>query len=305
MNRSFRRFFVARAGAVVLAAAFGATPALAQDDGVVATLNGQPITEADLALAEQELVPQAGQMPEEQRRAAALSAIIDVRLFASEAEEKQIDESEDFQHRMEFLRNRALHSAFVDQNVVQSITEEEMRARYEAEVANLPQEEEVRARHILVETEEEAKNIIQQLQEGGDFAEIAEEHSQDGSAAQGGDLGYFTQGRMVPAFEEAAFALEPGSYTQEPVETQFGWHVIKVEDKRMQEPPAFEQVQNQIRSLLVRDKYVEQLGALREAAEVEIPNEELKSSVDQLFQQQMGAAEAEAESPAPDGESQP
>lgn len=285
----------ALAGAVSVLSA--GLPALAQEDGVVAMLNGEPITEADIAMAEADLDPQFGRLPEAQRRAAALSAVIDVRLFAAEAEKQSIDQGEDFQQRMEFLRERALHSAYIDQNVVQGITEEELRARYDQEIAKVEPQEEVRARHILVETEEEAAEIIKQLDEGADFAAIAEEKSTDGAAAQGGDLGYFTRGRMVPEFEEAAFALEPGEHSTEPVKSDFGWHVIKVEDKRMQEPPAFEQVENQIRSMLIRDRYLETVASLRGGAEIDIPNEELKTAVDQMFraqQRENGAGDGDA-----------
>lgn len=293
MHDFVRRLLIAPAlaGAVTMLPA--GLPALAQEDGVVATLNGEPITEADIAMAEADLDPQFGRLPEAQRRAAALSAVIDVRLFAAEAEKQSIDQSEDFQQRMEFLRERALHSAYIDQNVVQGITEEDLRARYEEEIAKIEPKEEVRARHILVETEEEAAEIIKQLDEGADFATIAGEKSTDGAAAQGGDLGYFTRGRMVPEFEEAAFALEPGTYSKEPVKTAFGWHVIKVEDKRMQEPPAFEQVENQIRSMLIRDRYLETVASLRGGAELDIPNEELKAAVDQMFRAQLGEPAAD------------
>ena len=297
MHDFVRRLLLAPALAGAVSVLSAGLPALAQEDGVVAMLNGEPITEADIAMAEADLDPQFGRLPEAQRRAAALSAVIDVRLFATEAEKQSIDQGEDFQQRMEFLRERALHSAYIDQNVVQGITEEELRARYDQEIAKVEPQEEVRARHILVETEEEAAEIIKQLDEGADFAAIAEEKSTDGAAAQGGDLGYFTRGRMVPEFEEAAFALEPGEHSTEPVKSDFGWHVIKVEDKRMQEPPAFKQVENQIRSMLIRDRYLETVASLRGGAEIDIPNEELKTAVDQMFraqQRENGAGDGDA-----------
>lgn len=298
MHHSLRRFLAVRACAVAIATALGAAPALAQDDDVVATLNGQPITEADLALAEAELDPQFNQLPEDQRRAAALSAVIDVRLFAAEAEKQKIDQDADFQHRLEFLRQRALHSAFIDQNVVQPITDDDVHKRYDAEVAKITPPEEVHARHILVDTEEEAKAIIEQLNAGGDFAEIAKEKSKDGAAANGGDLGYFTKGRMVPEFETAAFAMESGSYSKEPIKTQFGWHVLKVDDKRQQPAPTLEQVSDEVRSVIVREKYVATLKDIRGKADVNIPDAELKASVDKLYQQQTGEAGEATETPA-------
>jgi peptidyl-prolyl cis-trans isomerase C len=294
MHHSFRQYLIARAGAAAIIAALSCAPVLAQDDVVVATINGQTVTEADLALAESELGPQFARMPEDQRRAAALSAVIDVRLFAAEAEKQGIADSEDFQRRAEFLRQRALHSAYIDGNVVEAITEDEVRARYDEEIAKIEPKEEVHARHILVETEDEAKEVIAQLEAGGDFAEIAKEKSKDGAAAQGGDLGYFTAEAMMPEFGQAAFAMEPGTHSSEPVQTQFGWHVIKVEDKRMQPPPAFEQVGEQIRSILIRDKYMAELASLRNGAEIDIPNEELKATVDGLLRQQLGEDEPAA-----------
>jgi peptidyl-prolyl cis-trans isomerase C len=126
----------------------------------------------------------------------------------------------------------------------------DIKARYDKEVAATPPEEEISARHILVETEEEAKALITELDAGKDFAELAKEKSTGPSAGQGGDLGFFTKGRMVPEFEAAAFEITPGEYGKEPVKTQFGWHVIKVEERRETAPPAFEEVADQVRQLV-------------------------------------------------------
>lgn len=249
---------------------------------VVATVNGTPITEGDLAIAENDLDPQFSQLPAEQRRAAALSAIIEIRLLAGAADEAGLDDNEDFQRRMAFLRDRALHSAFVDKNVASQVNDETIRARYDQEIANTPPVNEIRARHILVKTKEEAEAVIKALQDGGDFEEIAKEKSTDGAAAQGGDLGYFGPGQMVPEFEKAAFALEVGGFSKEPVETQFGFHVIKVEDKRVQQPPAFDKVKDQVRSLLLREHYFNAVKGLREKAEIDIPDEALKEAVGKL-----------------------
>lgn len=253
----------------------------APDTTVVATVNGSPITENDLAMAQADLGPQFAQLPEEQKRAAALSAAIEIKLLADEAAGKGLAETDAFKARMEFLRQRALHSAFVDNEVAAAVTDEAVRARYDKEVAASTPANEIRARHILVKTKEEAEEIIRQLQAGGDFEAIAKEKSTDGAAAQGGDLGYFGPGQMVPPFEEAAFALDVGQFTTEPVQTQFGFHVIKVEDKRAQQPPAFDQVKDQIRTLLFRETYFEAVKNLREAAAIEIQDPALKSALDE------------------------
>ena len=251
----------------------------APDKTVVATVNGTPITEHDLEMAQGDLGPQFAQLPEEQKRAAALSAAIEIRLLASKADEDGLDDTDAFKDRMEFLRQRALHSAFVENKIAAEVTEEAVRARYDKEVAATPPANEIRARHILVTTKEEADAIIAQLEAGGDFEAIAKEKSTDGAAAQGGDLGYFGPGQMVPPFEEAAFALDVGQFSKEPVQTQFGFHVIKVEDKRAQQPPAFDQVKEQVRTLLFRETYFASVQALREAAAVEVLDPALKSAV--------------------------
>ncbi|MEX0406452.1 peptidylprolyl isomerase [Aquibium sp. LZ166] len=269
-----------------IGAAAQETPAPAQEapsgTTVIATVNGADVTEAELQMALNDLGEQFAQLPAEQKRAAALSAVIEIRLLAQQAADAGLGDSEGFKQRMEFLRERALHSAFVEQKVAAEVTDETIRARYDQEVAATPPSNEIRARHILVKTKEEAEEIIKQLEAGGDFEAIAKEKSTDGAAPQGGDLGYFGPGQMVPAFEKAAFALEVGEYSKEPVETDFGFHVIKVEDKRTQQPPAFEQVRDQIRSLLFREKYFEMVKASREAAEIDVKDPALKEAVGKI-----------------------
>ena len=297
MPLSFRRASLAGLGVMLALAVPASQQAFAQETppaaeapakpvdpaAVVATVNGPPITEADLTLAESDLDQQFSRLPPEQRRAAALSAIIEIRLMAAEAEAKGFDKDPEFQRRMKFLRDRALHSQVVDQEVAKAITDDQVRARYDKEIADAPPVNEVHARHILVKTKEEAEAIIKQLDAGAKFEDIAKEKSTDaGSGANGGDLGYFGPGQMVPEFEKAAFALEPGTYTKEPVQSQFGWHVIKVEDKRVQQPPAFDQVKGQVRSLLLRDKYFELVKSLRGAAKIDVTDPELKKAIDQM-----------------------
>jgi peptidyl-prolyl cis-trans isomerase C len=262
-----------------------AAPAQAAPDParVVATVNGQTITEADLTLAGADLDQQFAQLPPEQRRAAALSAIIEIRLLASEARAKGLDKDPEFERRMAFLQQRALHSAVIDSEVSSKITDEAIRKRYDTEMSNTPPVNEVKARHILVKTKEEADAIIKQLDAGGDFAKLANENTTDPSGkATGGELGYFGPGQMVPEFEKAAFALDVGAYSKQPVESQFGFHVIKVEDKRAQQPPAFDQVKDQIRSILLRENYFALVKSLRGAAKVDIADAELKKAMEQV-----------------------
>lgn len=307
MNVLFRRLSAAVAlVALTSGAAFAqdATPAApepavaADPAAVVATVEGQDVTEGDLALALQGLEQQFANLSPEQRRAAALSALIEIRLLAAKAEEEGLDDGEEFQRQMNFLRERALHSAFIEQEVAASVTDEEVRARYDQEIANTPPANEVRARHIIVDSEEKAKELITELDGGADFEELAKANSTDGAASQGGDLGYFGQGQMVPEFEQAAFAMDVGDHSAEPVKTQFGWHVIKVEDKRQQQPPAFEQVGPQIRSILLRERYFQTVEEIREAADIEIADAELKATLDEMEAAAQPGAQSEADAEA-------
>jgi peptidyl-prolyl cis-trans isomerase C len=254
---------------------------------VVATVGAEKITEADIQEALADLGQQFAQMPPEQRRAAALSAVIEIKLLAAEARTKGFDKSDDFKSKMQFLEERALHSEVIEQEVVATITDAEIRKRYDTEIANTPPANEVHARHILVKTKEEADAIVKQLDGGAKFEDIAKEKSSDpGSGAQGGDLGWFSPGQMVPEFEAAAFATEPGTYTKTPVQSQFGFHIIKVEDKRAKQPPAFDQVKEQFRSMLLRDKYFALVKSLRAAGKVDVTDPDLKKGVEAIEKSQ-------------------
>jgi peptidyl-prolyl cis-trans isomerase C len=283
MSTIYQRASLARVGLAIGVLAFASVHAFAQDDKAVATINGKTITESDLALAAGELDQQFAKLPPEQRRAAALSATIEIDLMSDKAVEEGLDKDPDFVKRMAFLKQRALHAAMIDKEVSAKITDEEIRARYDKEVSATKPTNEVHARHILVKTKEEAEDIVKQLDAGADFEKLANEHTTDPSGkTSGGDLGYFGAGQMVPEFEKAAFALEIGQYTKEPVQTQFGWHIIKVEDKRAQQPPAFDDVKEQFRSVVLREKYFALVKSLRDAAKVDIADPELKKMLDAM-----------------------
>ena len=255
-------------------------------DPVVATVAGVEIRASELTLAEGDLDPQFARLPDQQRRVAALAAVIDIKTLARKAETEKLDQTEEFKQLMAFQRDRALHNAIFKSAVVDPVSEADIRARYEKEIAAVPPEEEISARHILLKTEEEAKAVIAELDGGKDFAELAKEKSTGPSAGQGGDLGFFTKGRMVPEFEAVAFTLQPGEYAKEPVQTQFGWHVIKVEERRESAPPAFEAVADQVRQLVMRERYGELIRAARSETEINVLDPELKAAYDAVSQQQ-------------------
>lgn len=277
---------------LIAAAAFVALtgmtlPALAQDakDPVIAKIDGVEVTQSDLNLAIDNLDPQLAQLPDDQKKLAALSTVIDAKLIAEKARAEKIEDTKEFKDRLEFIVDRELHNAYFKKHVVDTITDADIKARYDAEVAKMPPVEEVRARHILVKTEDEAKTVIKELGEGKDFAELAKAKSTDPNKSDGGDLGYFKKGMMVPEFETAAFAMSKGDVSKEPVKTQFGFHVIKVEDKRSAPPPEFEQVKDQVKQIVLRDKYMEVLKTTKSAARIEIDDPALKKLYDDANKQ--------------------
>ncbi len=256
---------------------------LAQDaDAVVAKVGNLEITRSELDLAVANLDPQLSQLPDEQKKVAALSGAIDVKLLAGNAEGEGLKDDAEFKKRMAFIADRELHNLYFKKHVVDAVTDDEVKARYEKEIAALPKQEEVRARHILVKSEDEAKAIIADLDAGKDFVELAKAKSTDPNKSEGGDLGYFTKGRMVPEFEEAAFAMEKGSYSKTPVKTQFGFHVIKIEDKRDAAPPAYETVAAQVRQLVMRDKYLAIIEKAKADQKVEILDEALRKGYEDV-----------------------
>ncbi len=272
--------------------------AFAQEDAVVAKVGDMEIRQSELDLAIENLDPQLQQLPDEQKRIAALSGAIDVKLLAQGAVDEGLNETEDFKKRMDYIESRELHNSFFRQHVVNSVTAEEVKARYDKEIGELPKQEEVNARHILVKTEEEAEQVIEQLDGGKDFAELAKDKSEDSNKSDGGDLGWFSKGRMVPEFEEAAFALEKGAYTKTPVKSQFGFHVIKLEDRRDVQPPALEQVEPQVRQLVMRDKYLALIEKAKAEQTVEIMDEALRKGYEDV-NKAPEADPAAGEAPAP------
>jgi peptidyl-prolyl cis-trans isomerase C len=219
-------------------------------------------------LAEEDVGSQLQGSPA-QRREQIIGYLTDVTLVAQAAEKQKIADTPEFKRREAFMRNKLLMSALLEAHSKAAATDEEMHKVYDDQVKPMGAEEEVRARHILVESEDEAKTIAQQIKGGADFAELAKEKSKDpGSAKDGGDLGYFVKGSMVPEFAEVAFKMYPGQVSN-PVKTQFGWHIIKVEDKRQRKVPDYDQVKNQIEAFVARRAQGEFVTQLRETAKIE------------------------------------
>ncbi|QWG13036.1 peptidylprolyl isomerase [Bradyrhizobium sediminis] len=252
--------------AVVLLAGF---PVRAQDaNPVLAKVNGVEIRQSDVALAEEELGPSLAQMDPATKKDNVLAFLIDMKIVAKAAEDKKVENNEDFKKRLAFTRNRLLMDALLATEGKAATTDEAMKKVYEDAAKQITAEQEVRARHILVESEDDAKAIAAELKKGADFAELAKKKSKDPGASDGGDLGFFTKDQMVPEFSAVAFTLEPGKIS-DPVKSQFGWHIIKVEEKRNRQAPAFEQVKPQIETYVTRKAQAEYVAKLREAAKIE------------------------------------
>lgn len=255
------------------------SPSIAEEK-VVAKVGDIEITETELAIAEQEFAQQFARVAEDKRQGAVLAALIDIKLLAAKAGEAGLDEDERLKALVAFTRSRELHNLYFQQQVADSVSEEDVRARFDKELEGLTPGKQVKARHILVKTEEEANEIIASLDGGADFVELAKEKSTGPSGPNGGDLGFFAKGQMVPEFEEAAFALENGAYTKQPVKTQFGFHVILREEERDEPLPTFEQAREQVLQAVMRDRYFELIEREREATNIEVMDEDLKAALD-------------------------
>ena len=303
MHNVFLKGRVLLAAAVVAAISAGGFLrfAAAEDkpgDTVVATVNGQPITELDLRFAENELGGEIANLPPEVKRRALAEYLIDNELFAKAAEEAKIAATPEYEQQMRYLKRRVLRELYFDKTLKGKIGEDEAKKIYTEKIAQLKPEEEIEARHILVDSEEKAKELHAKIVAGADFAQLAKENSTDtGSKDQGGVLGYFGHGQMVPEFEAAAFKLEKGQVS-EPVHTNFGWHIIKVDDRRKKEPPSFAAVKDTILNSLVVRKAQDTATELRSKAQVEYVDAGIKKQVEEQKLKKEQDAKKPAEAPA-------
>jgi peptidyl-prolyl cis-trans isomerase C len=262
---------IAVAAASLAGAAFiGATAQTAAPDPVVAKVNGAEIRQSDLKIAEDDI---GGSLPQgtspEAKREYLITYLTDMIVLAQDAEVQGMSGNDEFKRRFQMSRNKTLMEMLLRQTAQKALTEESMRKVYDDAVKQNAGEEEVRARHILVEKEDEAKALAADLKKGADFTDLAKKKSiEPGAAESGGDLGYFTKDQMVPEFADAAFKLDKGQIS-DPVKTQFGWHIIKSEDKRKKSPPPYEQVKDQLQAFVTRKAQSELVAKLRASAKVE------------------------------------
>lgn len=274
---------------LTLALASAALPAVSgaafAEDKVVATVNGIPVTEADLAIADSEIGADMGTLPPAQKRMSLLEFLIDNQLFAEAADAEKLGEGPDFETRLKYLKRRALRELYFEKVIKSSVSDADARKIYDDQVKLIKPEEEVSARHILVDSEEKAKEIKEKLKAGGDFVALAKEYTLDtGTKEDGGNLGYFGRGQMVPQFEEVVFKLNKGEVS-DPVKTQFGWHLIKIEDKRFKQPPAFDIVKDRIIQSQLLQKAQQSAVALRAKSKIEFVDPEIKTAIEERNKQ--------------------
>lgn len=285
-----------------------ATPAFAQtaeqkEDKVVAVVNGHEIKTSEVQMAAEDLLGQLPDLPPKLRYPYIVEYLVERHLLAQAAVKEGIADSEEYKRRLALYQAKALRDAYFAQTILPTVTEDEMKKAYESEASKVAQTERVRARDIQVATEQEAKEIRARLDKGEKFEDLAKQYSLDASKDYGGDLGYFSAAEMVPEFSNAAFALKPGEISQ-PVKTDRGWHIIKLEDRKMGGAQPYDQVKTAIRNILLRKKTQEKIISLRLQSKVEIKDPDLQKFADEarklrqkVMQQQKAGAKGGAAAP--------
>ncbi|MBT4907806.1 MAG: peptidylprolyl isomerase [Rhodospirillaceae bacterium] len=244
----------------------------APDNPVVAVVDGFEIRQSDVAIAFQRLPEQFRQAPVGQVFTQLVQQLVDGELIVKAGREVDLENDPEVQAQIAEFARVAVQQTYMNRLIVEGLNEEDLRAAYETTIANTEGPLEVHAQHILLESEEDGYDIIKALEGGADFGDLARERSQGPSAPRGGDLGYFTRSQMVGPFSSAAFAIEPGSIGPDPVQTDFGWHVIKVLDKRRQPAPTFEESLPTLEQQLTRELIATHMAELRSNAEITMFN---------------------------------
>jgi peptidyl-prolyl cis-trans isomerase C len=235
------------------------------DDPVVARVNGKELHRSEIETVQRSLAAQGQQMPPE----ALIDQMVSGMLITEAGRKAKLQDDPEVKKKTQQYEDRVIQQVYISRAVEAAATDAKLHEQYDKFVKTQPGAEEVKARHILVASEDEAKAIIVDLGKGADFATIAKQKSTDPAKDTGGDLGYFTRDSMVPEFADAAFKLGKGEYTKTPVHTQFGWHIIKVEDRRTAPPPSFEESKDELTNEVARDVINAKVKALKDGAKVE------------------------------------
>ena len=246
--------------------------AFAKNDPVVADVNGQKIHQSDIIRAQKLLPEKYRENSIEVIFPALLNSLIDSYLTSEYAKKRNYHKTPEFAKEMERVKRRVLQRITLSRVIAGAVTDDSIKERFETLKAGVLGKKEIRARHILLKTKEEADKIILELDKGANFIDLAKERSIGPSASSGGDLGYFGRGQMVPAFEKAAFDLEEGVYNSIPIKTQFGWHIILSEGARDKSLPIFEESVTNIKNQLSQEAVTNLLDSLRNDARIKSYN---------------------------------
>ena len=295
---------------MALAATLTGTPAVAQEKAkkaenkVLAIINGHKITTKEVKLAADDILPHLTNVPPKLRYPFIVEYLIERRLLAQQAIREGMGENNEYKTRLVFYQAKALRDAYFVEKLKAGITDDIVRASYDKQASSVTPEERFRARHILVATEKEAKDIAAKLKKGEKFADLAKAHSLDGSKDFGGDLGYFTSGEMVAEFASAAKALKKGE-TSKPVKTEFGWHIINLIDRQAGGPRPYEEVKEAIKLVLLRQAVQKKVDKLRDSAKIEMIDPGLKEMLENARKQRAAAEAKSAEAKAKAGKKKP
>jgi peptidyl-prolyl cis-trans isomerase C len=244
-------------------------PVLKPGNPVVAKMKGGEVTRLDVFNFIQDLPAQTRQMPLEQLYPLALEQVINSRIIAAKTKNVNLDNDEEVKKRLAAAKTEIVRGVYIEKQVNQKVSEDRLKSVYDEYVKNFPDIQDVKARHILVKEESKAKDLIKQIEGGANFEELAKANSTDGTAQNGGDLGYFAKTDVVPAFGEAAFALNAGEFTKKPVKTDFGYHVIKVEEKRKRPPASYDDIKPYLETQVRRQILDETIQAWRKDADIQ------------------------------------
>ncbi len=249
------------------------TPAAIPRDPVVARVNGFELHRSDIEEAARSLPPQAQRQPPDKLYMEILDRMIATTLVAQAAHKAKFQDDAEVKRRLALVQDQVIAQLYINRMIEKNVSEQKLKAEYDKYVKDAPPREEVNARHILLANEADAKAVIEQLKKGADFAALAKEKSTDPAGkTSGGDLGWFTKDQMVPEFADAAFKLKKGEFTDTPVKTQFGWHVIKLEDRRTASAPAYDKMKPQLTDMIAREIVGEKMNELKASAKIEVFN---------------------------------
>lgn len=270
MSNRFPTNFVVAASIGMLAVTMASWPAAAQDRGVVARIGDKEITEADLATAAAMYGDELANMPEEAKRSVMVDTLVDIELARAAGKAAGLDQTDEFRRQAAFLEGQALRAVFMEAEIAKRVDDAAVRRAYEAHIEAARPVEEFRARQILLGSEAEATAVIERLKAGEDFTTIAKEGSLDeASKENGGDLGFMAKGTSLPEIEQAIAGLSLGQFAEKPIQTEFGYHVVQLEEVRNQPLPTLDALAPQLRQMLEAQAAQQVIAELRSSAKIE------------------------------------